>query len=694
MYSWGRGVFMNSDELGFWKASFEALFNNSPDAIVYFDSDSRIENINHQFTKIFGYTHEQVIHKNINDIIDPEHKLVDYASFKILKGQAVNIETVRCNHRGEDIPVILRGIPFIVDGCVIGGFAIYVDLTNVMQMRDQTSKFSHALEFSPNSVVITDQSGTIEYVNRRFTEVTGYNAIDVIGKNPRILQSGLTSDELYNNLWTTIKRGESWRGEIQNKKQNGEIYWEMMSISSTKNDRNEIVHFVAIKEDITKRKILEQSNYYLAYHDPLTGLPNRLSFINKVNKIIEEVNQPNKLAVLFIDLDRFKKVNDSLGHDIGDLLLQAVAERLQDIVKHLREEHCCTGCEVFRVGGDEFTVILRNSAHAADVAKLIIESISKPLTIIDRLFFVTVSIGISTYPKDGEEINTLLRNADTAMYAAKELGKNQYQYYKKDMNDRAEELLLLEAELCQAVERQELELYYQPQLDMNSEDIIGYEALIRWNHPRLGLVPPGDFIPIAEESGLIIAIGEWVLKQACKINKLLQDKGLPLIPIAVNISAKQFLQSDFVTTVKQALLEANLEPHFLELEITESVAMDDIEMVISILQQLRSVGVLVSIDDFGTGYSSLSNFRQLPINKLKIDRSFIERLTFDQKDNAIVTSIINMAHSLDLSVIAEGVEDHDQYNILNKYKCNAIQGYLISKPVPLDALVTLLEIGK
>ena len=682
---------MNGVELGFWKASFEALFNNSPDAIVYFDSASRIQNINHQFTNIFGYTHEQVINKNINEIIDPEHKLSDHASIDILEGRTVNIETVRCNHKGEDIPVILRGVPFIVDGQIIGGFAIYVDLTNVMQIKDQAIKFSHALEYSPNSVVITDQSGTIEYVNKRFTEVTGFQPVDVIGKNPRILQSGLTSKELYNNLWDTIKCGESWRGEIQNKKQNGEIYWELMSISSTKNDRNEIVHFVAIKEDITKRKKLEQSNYYLAYHDPLTGLPNRLSFTNMVNQIIEQSNQPNELAILFIDLDRFKKVNDSLGHDIGDLLLQAVAERLQEIVERIKEEGCCAGCEVFRVGGDEFTVILRSRAHAAKVADLIINSVSKPLTIIDKLFFVTVSIGISVYPKDGEEINTLLRNADTAMYAAKELGKNQYQYYKREMNERAEELLLLESELRQAIERQELELYYQPQLDMNSEDIIGYEALIRWNHPRLGLVPPRDFIPIAEETGLIITIGDWVLKQACKINKLLQDKGLPVIPIAVNISAKQFLQSNFVATVKQALLEANLEPQYLELEITESVAMDDIDWVISILQQLRNVGVLVSIDDFGTGYSSLSNFRQLPINKLKIDRTFIERLTFDQKDNAIVTSIINMAHSLDLSVIAEGVEDCEQYTILNKYKCNAIQGFLISRPVPLDALETLLE---
>ncbi len=673
----------NSDEMQFWKASFGALFDNSPDAIVYFDSEGKIRDINWQFRVIFGYTLEQVHGKYINEVIDPAGKFKDLAASSILEGQVVNVETKRSTMDGKEIPVILRGIPCIVNQTIIGGYAIYVDLTHVKDVKEQAIKFSHALEFSPSSVVITDQNGRIEYVNRRFSEMTGFQSAEVLGKNPRLLQSGKTSIELYRSLWNTIKMGISWRGVLQNMRKSGDLYWESMSISTIKNEFGEIAHFVAVKEDITKRKELEDSNYYLAYHDPLTGLPNRLSFIKRVATVIEQSERDGKkAAVLFIDLDRFKKVNDSLGHEIGDILLQAVSERLEEMI--------VWKCEVFRLGGDEFTVLVSDAEQAPIIANAIIEALAMPFTVINTQLFITVSIGISVYPNDGKEINLLLRNADTAMYAAKELGKNQFQFYKSNMNERAEELLILEGELRQVVEREELELYYQPQVDMTTGRVVGLEALVRWNHPRLQLVSPGDFIPLAEETGLIVSIGNWVLQQACKVNKILQEDHVLQVPIAVNISGKQFMQTEFVETVERALSESGLAPQYLDLEITESVAMNDIEWVIEVLQRLRDIGVAVSIDDFGTGYSSLNNFRQFPINKLKIDRSFINRLTYDKKDMAIVTSIINMAHHLELAVIAEGVETWEQHQMLSYCNCDAYQGYLFSKPLPLDKLVALL----
>ncbi|OEF98021.1 hypothetical protein BHF68_12975 [Desulfuribacillus alkaliarsenatis] len=554
-------------------------------------------------------------------------------------------------------------------------------MTDLSLAKEQVSIYSHALEYSPNSIIMTDVQGTITYVNNRFTKVTGYSSEEVIGSNPRILSSGNTAEEVYADLWNTIKIGGIWRGELQNRKKNGLLFWESVSISSIKNVDNEIIRFVAVKEDISERKELERSNYYLAYHDPLTGLPNRVSFINHINRLLDDKGHKD-FAVLIIDLDRFKNINDSLGHDFGDLLLQAVTERLQESLD--------SKSRVFRVGGDEFTVVYEGSQKLTDTAENILTIFKEPFEIIDRRIYMTVSVGVSIYPQDGIEVNMLLKNADVAMYAAKNKGRNQYVFYQTSMNERAEELLLLENELRQALEKEQLVLYYQPQIDIKTKNIIGLEALVRWNHPRLKFVSPADFIPLAEETGLIVQIGEWVLKTACKTMKKLLETNFPATNMAVNISVKQFTHQGFIETVEQALQEANLEPRYLDLEVTESLAMNDVEWVAETLHVLRRIGVTISIDDFGTGYSSLNNFRSLPINKLKIDKSFVNRVTFDQKDDAIVKSVINLAHSLNLTVIAEGVETLDQFELLRNYRCDAFQGYLFSKPVPEGKLNSLL----
>ncbi|WP_176719870.1 sensor domain-containing protein [Desulfuribacillus alkaliarsenatis] len=665
----------------YWESIIDALFHNSPDAIVYFDKEERIRNVNQKFSEIFGYTLEQVHGKNVNEVVDPENRMHNYASAEILQGKNIIRETVRYTKDGNEVPVIIRGVPLMLDGEVVGGYGTYINMTDLSLAKEQVSIYSHALEYSPNSIIMTDVQGTITYVNNRFTKVTGYSSEEVIGSNPRILSSGNTAEEVYADLWNTIKIGGIWRGELQNRKKNGLLFWESVSISSIKNVDNEIIRFVAVKEDISERKELERSNYYLAYHDPLTGLPNRVSFINHINRLLDDKGHKD-FAVLIIDLDRFKNINDSLGHDFGDLLLQAVTERLQESLD--------SKSRVFRVGGDEFTVVYEGSQKLTDTAENILTIFKEPFEIIDRRIYMTVSVGVSIYPQDGIEVNMLLKNADVAMYAAKNKGRNQYVFYQTSMNERAEELLLLENELRQALEKEQLVLYYQPQIDIKTKNIIGLEALVRWNHPRLKFVSPADFIPLAEETGLIVQIGEWVLKTACKTMKKLLETNFPATNMAVNISVKQFTHQGFIETVEQALQEANLEPRYLDLEVTESLAMNDVEWVAETLHVLRRIGVTISIDDFGTGYSSLNNFRSLPINKLKIDKSFVNRVTFDQKDDAIVKSVINLAHSLNLTVIAEGVETLDQFELLRNYRCDAFQGYLFSKPVPEGKLNSLL----
>ncbi|OEH86291.1 hypothetical protein BHU72_13780 [Desulfuribacillus stibiiarsenatis] len=662
--------------------TFEALFEHSPDAFVFFDTDERIININRQFTNLFGYTLEDVNGENLNRILDPAKKAESYFSGKILSGELVNSEIVRYRKDGQAIPVLLRGIPVIVDNKTVGGYAVYTDLTNLIKAREEANLLLKAVENSPSCLVITDVDGNIEYVNSKFIEVTGYTADEVIGSNPRVLKSSNTSPKTYEELWQSITSGNEWRGELQNKRKNGEIYWESLSISPIMNTKGAITHFVAVKEDVTKKKELEANNYYLAYHDPLTGLANRVKFTEYLHKMIISQEDAQPFAVLFIDIDRFKNINDSIGHEFGDLLLQIVADRLA--------EELLPMSDVFRIGGDEFTVIVKNLDDVERIAQAILLLLTQPFIIIDKQLFITASIGISIYPKDGFEMNMLLRNADTAMYKAKEKGRNQYQYYTIEMNERAEEMLSLEVELRQAIDREELRLHFQPQIDMQTGKVIGAEALIRWQHHDRGMISPGEFIPLAEETNLIIPIGEWVIRTTCQTIRHWQEEGLQQVPVAVNISARQFMQNNFVELIERIIKEENIQPHLLDVEITESVAMEDINLVVDVLHKLNKIGVSISIDDFGTGYSSLNNFRQFPIDKLKIDQSFIRRITQDSKDLAIVTTIINLAHSLGLKVVAEGVETSEQRDSLKNYQCDMYQGFLFSRPIPIHEFNQLL----
>lgn len=446
---------------------------------------------------------------------------------------------------------------------------------------------------------------------------------------------------------------------------------------------------MGIFSDITHRKAAEERIKFMAYYDALTLLPNRIMMQDRLNQALAEAKRNNKkVALLFLDLDRFKNINDSLGHRVGDALLQAVATRLKGC---LRSEDT-----ISRIGGDEFVVILLdiNAAEgAANVARKIIGAMSATFNIEKHELNISPSIGISIYPDDGKEGETLIKNADAAMYHTKENGRNNYQFFTQDMNIRSFERLSIENSLRRALEKKEFVLHYQPQINSSTRQITGTEALIRWQHPEMRMVPPAKFISIAEDSGLILQIGEWALLEACRQNREWQKAGLPAIPMAVNISAVQFRQKNFHETVAQALQESGLRPCYLELEITEWVIMKDIEEVVVILHRLKENGLSLTIDDFGTGYSSLSYLKRLPISKLKIDRSFVMDIASDPDDKAIVLAIISMAHSLRLKVIAEGVETEEQLAFLLMHKCNEIQGYYFSKPIPADEYVHLLKQG-
>ncbi len=575
-------------------------------------------------------------------------------------------------------------------GEVIGVMGVATDITERRHLEIERRKLSLAIEQSPTIVMITDTKGNIEYVNNKFTEVTGYTLEEVHGKKPNILKSEETPAEVFKQLWETVKSGGEWRGEFRNKKKNGELYWEMASISSIKDENGTITHFLAVKEDVTKRKWAEETIVHLAYYDSLTDLPNRFLIQDRLNQALSQARRRKKLvALMLLGLDRFKSVNEMAGHSIGDQVLQAVAKRLVGCVREVDT--------VARLGGDEFMILLPEInavEEAAKIAQQFLDVIKPSFHYNGHELSMTCSIGVSVYPHDGEDTESLLKDADTALGRAKQQGRNNYQLYTPTMHVETFGRMVLENSMRKALSRQEFLLHYQPLVDLKQKRMIGMEALLRWQHPDIGLVSPVEFIPIAEENGLIVPIGEWVVKTACVQNKAWQDMGLPPMRVAVNLSARQFQDAKLLEMVEWVLKETDLDPQYLEFEITESIAMDNVGFTLTTLKRFKDMGVGISIDDFGTGYSSLNYLKQFPIDTLKIDRSFIRDLTVDVNNQSIVSAVIVLAHSLNLKVTAEGVETPEQLEFLKKQKCDIMQGYFFSKPVPPEQFEALVMQNK
>lgn len=553
----------------------------------------------------------------------------------------------------------------------------------VDQRTAELRKLSAAVEQSANSVIITGVDGVIEYVNPKFSQTFGYTSDEAVGQNPSILKSGRQLDSHYAELWHTIRSGREWQGEFCNRAKDGTLYWELCSIAPIKDEAGVITNFVAIKEDITERKRHEEQLYYQANFDVLTGLPNRYYFQKHLELQLELIDSQNQyLSLLVLDVDNLKIVNDTFGHEFGDLLLKEMALRLELV--------CGQGCFISRFVGDEFTIILPLSSEA-DEAVFLGEKIRSAMNEVFQIkgtdIITTVSIGVGVYPEDGECVESLLKNAEAAMYQSKKIGRNMVSFYSRELNSQLEQRFLMESRLHKALERGEFSLQYQPQINRTRGTIVGVEALLRWTPTGEAPVSPGQFIPILEESGLIVVIGEWVLRQACSQAVAWLNEGLPPLRMSVNISALQFMRSDLDVTVRRILHETGFDPHFLCLELTESMVMIDSVRTMEVLTTLTKTGLTLSLDDFGTGYSSLAYLGRLPINELKIDMSFVHRMLTTRNDAAVVNTIIAMGQGLDMELVAEGVETEEQFAYLAAKGCAIIQGYYFSRSLAPDEFV-------
>ncbi|HZX30428.1 MAG TPA: EAL domain-containing protein [Rhodocyclaceae bacterium] len=562
-----------------------------------------------------------------------------------------------------------------------GSVWIIEDLTEEHESKKELLLARKVFEVSSEAIMITDAKNRIVSVNAAFQAITGYAREEVFGRDPKFMGSGRHDADFFMAMWHCLQESGHWEGEIWDKRKDGSVYPKWLTIDTIRDEHGAISHHVAVFSDITERKASEDRIAFLAHHDPLTGLPNRLTLTLHLEHAIEQAKRDQmRIGLMFIDLDNFKRINDTLGHHIGDLLLCEVARRIRGVV---RESDI-----VARIGGDEFVLVLercQSPNDASSVAQKIIDELAEPFRFETLELHTSPSIGIGIYPDDGGDIETLMKNADAAMYHAKGLGRNNYQFYAQEMNAAAAQRLRMESRLRLAMATSEdFCLHYQPQVDLATGQLIGFEALVRWKDAELGAVPPATFIPVAEEIGLIQFIGTWVLHTACQQARAWMDEGLAFGRVSVNVSPQQFRQPRFPGLVQTILAETGLPASALELEITESTLMETADFAVSILNQLKEVGVALAIDDFGTGYSSLAYLKRFPIDYLKIDRSFVRDIETDPSDAAIAAAVIALAHSIGVMVVAEGVETEGQRDFLSRYGCDQFQGYLCCRPVPAE----------
>jgi len=574
--------------------------------------------------------------------------------------------------------------------CVKGARYVNVygrDITEQAQATAEMRKLSLAAEESSDWILITDSGGTITYANQAVERLSGYARKELIGKNPRIFELGTGQEELYRELRHTVLSGRPFSAMVRYRKKTGEIFEMFQTVSPLKDDSGAPAFFVATAKDLTQQKALEERLEYLAYFDALTGLPNRKLFLNRLDQDISRVEHSKKrVAVLSIDIDRFTLINETLGPEIGDKVLIGIGKVLSDSVRE--------GDTVARFGNDEFEIALVDVADADNVifvADRIMKDLSQPMKILDNEIVTTITMGIAIFPEDGKTANDLLKNATVARGKAQEQGRKNYYFYTPALDTKAAEMLLMERRLFNALTNREFVLYYQPYVDTDTKKITGMEALVRWKSPDQGLVPPGRFIPVLEDSGMIIDVGEWILEEAFRQVREWEQKGLPVVPVSVNLSLIQFRQKNLPDIVSRLQKEFAVRPGLITFEITESAFMQNIDFTISVLDDFKKKGFSLSIDDFGTGYSSLSYLKRFSVDNLKIDISFIRDITTDPDTASIITAIIAMAHSLKIKTIAEGVETEEQWKFLRLLRCDTIQGYYFHKPMPAVDVENILR---
>jgi diguanylate cyclase (GGDEF)-like protein/PAS domain S-box-containing protein len=675
----------------------DRVMDTMDDLLFVIDTEGRIRRLNTGVERELGFTEAELLGSGIDDLLSPveQQHLAGHLPALPWPVRSVLLENIRLNgyYSGEHellskkqdsskvIYWLKSSLLHSEQGKLEGAVVTALNITELKDRETRLRLSAKVFENSSEAIFITDPQGTIMEVNEAFSSITGYQRYEVLGKNPRILKSKLHDRPFYQQMWKSLLNEGGWKGEIWDRRKNGEFCPMLLSINAVTDQLGQLTHYVAISTDISHQKQTEQELKQLAYYDVLTNLPNRFLFKDRFEHEIRSAQRNNtRLALFFLDLDHFKNVNDTLGHWAGDCLLQIVATRIQSCLRKTDT--------IARMGGDEFTIILPGLigiTDATELARKLVEITTRPVQIKDHTVFVGVSIGIAIFPDDGDDFYTLTKHADTAMYASKAKGRGTFQYFETGMNEAVRQRLLLENALRLAVEREEFQLYYQPKADCSLSRITGTEALIRWRRPGFGIVPPDRFIAIAEETALIIPLGKWILKTACLQANEWAGK-LAGFRIAINLSPLQLLADDFIVTLDRILAETGTNPEWIELEVTEGLVLHDIKKATERLHQIRERGIHIAMDDFGTGYSSLSYLQKLPIQTLKVDRSFIQAYNNDQisSEAAFIKTIVSLGQVLNMKVVAEGVETESQLTLLQSYGCHEIQGYYLSPPVPAD----------
>jgi diguanylate cyclase (GGDEF)-like protein/PAS domain S-box-containing protein len=662
--------------------SLYRLFELSADMLCVIDFSGHFTWVNPAFGSILGYSPTSMLGTTVFEYVHVEEVVHTQQVFADLaRGDTSRYcqHRFRCNNESYKWLSwnIVRG-----DGML---YAVGRDVTERKRVEAELRLASRVIDDSQDGIMIIDRQRKIRRINRAFTRLTGFADADVIGRNLGVLDGGRQGASFYRDLWRHVRRSGGWQGEVWGRRKSGDVYPQWLSVSAILDPEGRPKHYVGIFADISEKKRSEERIQRLAHYDAVTGLPNRVLFQERLERACIQAQRLRAgFAVMFIDLDRFKAINDSLGHAVGDELLAVVGQRL---LRSVRSEDT-----VSRRGGDEFTVILQGlSDHdsavrsAAFVAEKMLHQLTQPMTLVGHETFVTASIGVSLFPQDAADIGELIKNADAAMYHAKKQGRNNYQFYSADMNARAKQRLSLETRLRNAVEREELRVFYQPQVDLLTGEIVGAEALVRWQHPELGLLSPTHFMPLAEETGLVLSIGDWVLDQACRQYRAWEQAGHGIGKVSVNISPRQFNQGMLVQRIDGVMGCYDIPYGALELEILESTYIDNSNSkTLMSVCELSEMGVCLAIDDFGTGYSSLSYLKRFPVQVLKIDQSFTRDMVSDANSAAIVKAILSMAQNLELNVIAEGIETEAQLHFLQDHGCRQGQGFLFARPVPAE----------
>ncbi|WP_319760470.1 EAL domain-containing protein [Maridesulfovibrio sp.] len=689
--------------------SFEEFIETTNDLFTQVDPDGFFLYVSSSSIKYYGLKPEECIGLYAFNFIHPEDKEKSTSAFNdwLKKSDKSFSHINRLMHKDGSYHYMLWTITAVKDSeNNIKLFnSIARDITSQKEaeielietqsklkelVEHQTEQLNLAAEIfkhSSEGVTITDSKNTIIYVNQAFTTITGYSQEEAIGQSPSLLKSDRHDSSFYGLIWSAIKNTGSWEGEIWNRRKNGELFPEWLSISTITSTTGEIKHYIAVFRDISEAKAKQKQIQHQAYHDALTGLPNRELLIDRLRKaIISSKNNNKYLALLFIDIDNFKNINDSFGYVVGDNLLKKVAARIKGFINKIDT--------VARPGGDEFVIMLKEVKEKHDVvimANSIIKLFSRAFTIKSQPVTLTPSIGIAVYPDDGDTAHELVRNADTAMFKAKQEGRNSYHLFTAGLTALARKRISLENELRKTVWEKNLTVFYQPKVSLLTDKIIGMEALVRWIKPDGRIISPAEFIPLAEETGLIIPIGEQVLETACLDTIALNKRFNTNLKVSVNLSLRQFKQKNLLQTILDIITKTSIDPSCLDLEITESTVMDDIEQTKKTLDKLADSGITLSIDDFGTGYSSMAHLKNLPMHVLKIDQSFVSGLPHNTSDKKIVKAIISLAKSFDLSTVAEGIETYEQCTYMKELGCDIMQGFYYSPPVPIDKFSTLLS---